>query len=186
MATNLKFHFVCILCLVSQLVTASPDILTPVTSDNASTIETLQPRPMALLDRCADKDAIRTDYSSTADVRESLKLMPIPVQQYILSFACLCDMQDLDKRVSHLQETLRGLEKAIGFYSDKYRFDVNVVGGALSQVEYHLFGEDMYYIWKHLSPEYKSDLLPDDDFIVDARMTKEQWLDFAHILLESE
>ena len=26
----------------------------------------------------------------------------------------------------------------------------------------------------------------DDDFIVDARMTKEQWLDFAHILLESE
>ncbi len=26
----------------------------------------------------------------------------------------------------------------------------------------------------------------DDDIIVDARMTKEQWLDFAHILLESE
>ena len=117
MAASLKFHFACILCLVSQLVTAGPDTLTPDTSDNDATIETLQPHPMALLDRCADKDAIRTDYSSTTDVRESLKRMPIPVQQYILSFACLCDMQDLDKRVSHLEETLKGLQEAILFYS---------------------------------------------------------------------
>ena len=50
--------------------------------------------------------------------------MPIPVQQYILSFACLCDMQESDKRVSHLRETLEGLEKALEFYLDNYLSEV--------------------------------------------------------------
>ena len=157
--TRLKFHFACMLCLVSQLVTAGSDTLAPDTSENDATIEALQSHSMALLDRCADKDAIQTDYSSIADVRELLKLMPIPVQQYILSFACLCDMQELDKRVSHLRETLGGLKKALKFYMDNYRSEVASI--ALIQVGFNLFGEDIDYIWENLSTEYRSDYLAD-------------------------
>ena len=161
-ATRLKFHFACMLCLVSQLVTASGDTLTRDTSENDATIEALQSHSMALLDRCANKDAIQTDYSSTADARASLKLMPTPVQQYIQSFACLCDMQDLDKQVPHVQETLGGLEKAIGYYLNNYRSEVHSI--ALMQVAFNLFGEDIGYIWENLSTEYRSDYL-DDAFL---------------------
>ena len=152
----MKFHFACILCLVSQLVTASSDTLAPDTSENDATIEALHSHSMALLDRCADKDAIQTDYPSNVDAHKSLNVMPTPVQQYLRSFACLCDLQGLDKQVPHLQETLKGLEQAIDFYLDQYRREVNSM--ALIQVNFSLFGKDIVRVWENLSTGNRDDL----------------------------
>ena len=185
-ATSLNFHFACMLYLVSHLAAADPDTLAPDTSENDATIEALQSHSMALLDRCADKDAIQTDYPSTADAQDYLKRMPITVQQYIQSFACLCDLPDLDKQVPHLQESLRGLEKAIIFYLDNYRSEVDSI--ALIQVGANLFGEDISYAWENLSTKYRRDFLADEFIRQAGRLTNREMKpeyftkDWQHIL----
>ena len=153
----MNFHFACMLCLVSHLATADPDTLKRGTSENDATIEALHSHSMALLDKCADIDAIETAYPSNADAHKSLKVMPTPVQQYLRSFACLCDLQELDKQVPHLQETLKGLEQAIDFYLDQYGREVHET--ALANVHFHLFGESIDFVWDGLSTEYRPDIV---------------------------